>query len=378
MKAARYAAVGVAVVALAAGALLWSRAGIAPPSADATAGRGTAAKNEFVGRPAVASPEDRQVIALGRLEPVSRVIRIAGPSGTEAGRIATLQVAEGDRVVRGQVLAVLDTEPGLAATLAQATATAAMKKVQLAQRKIELENTEKSLTASLEQQGAERDRAQWEVERVSHLQKAGVYSDPALIDKRLALLSANRRLETSRLAVERSQARDEVGVRLDEAIMQAEIRAADAAADKARADHALSSIRAPIDGRILRLIGRLGQQISSSESFAEMGDTDIMAVRTEVFEADVRAIAVGQLAVATSRSLESPLQGTVSRIGLAVGTQSIIREDPAAVLDARVVEVFVRLDKESSARVAGLTNLQVRVAISRINDRTFEQTSRAD
>jgi len=68
----------------------------------------------------------------------------------------------------------------------------------------------------------------------------------------------------------------------------------------------------------------------------------------------------------------------VSRIGLAVGTQSIIREDPAAVLDARVVEVFVRLDKESSARVAGLTNLQVRVAISRTNDRAFEQTSRAD
>ena len=159
--------------------------------------------------------------------------------------------------------------------------------------------------------------------------------------------------------------------------MRAEARSAEAAADKARADHALSFIRAPIDGRILRLIGRVGQQVSS-DGLTEMGDTDVMTVRAEVFEADVRAIAVGQPAVVTSRSLESPLQGTVSRIGLSVGTQSIIREDPAAVLDARVVEVFMRLDKESSIRVSGLTNLQVRVAISRSNDRAFEQTSRAD
>ena len=51
---------------------------------------------------------------------------------------------------------------------------------------------------------------------------------------------------------------------------------------------------------------------------------------------------------------------------MTVGTQSVIREDPAAVLDSRVVEVFVKLDPDSSARVSGLTNLQVRVAIERL------------
>ncbi len=61
-KATRFAAIVVPAAGLLAGAALWSRAGIAPTSADAAAGRSTAAKDEFVGRPAAASPEDRQVV----------------------------------------------------------------------------------------------------------------------------------------------------------------------------------------------------------------------------------------------------------------------------------------------------------------------------
>lgn len=353
-----YPLLAVAVALLAAGLVLSSRL-----AANASVAEPSRLPTNFMGRPA-GEGGDGSIVALGRIEPVSRVLRLAGPSGGDAGRIAVLSVAEGQRVTRGQTLGILDTEPRLAAAVAQADANVATKAAQLAQKLAELDNSEKSLTAALEQQAAERDRARWDLDRLSHLNKAGLYSDPALIDKRLALLSANRKLEASKLALERIQQRDTNGHRLEEAVVRAELRAAEAAAKRAEADRALSHLQAPIDGTILRLYARLGQQLGS-EGFAEIGDVSAMMVRAEVFEADIAAVALGQAVTVTSRSLTTLLQGTVDRIGMAVGTQSVIREDPAAVLDSRVLEVFVKLDETSSTRVSGLTNLQVRVAIER-------------
>lgn len=305
------------------------------------------------------------IVALGRVEPVSRVLRLDGPSGSDAGRIATVLAVEGQRVSHGQILGVLETEPRLAAALAHAEANVATKAAQLAQKLAEFDNAELSLGTAVDQQAAERDRAQWDFDRLSQLNKAGLYSELALIDKRLALLAANRKLKTSKLALERIQQRDASGHRLEEAVIRAELQAANAAADRARTDHALAHFRAPIDGTVLRLYARPGQQLGT-DGFAEMGDVSTMMVRTEVFEADIGAVSLNQPVAVTSRSLAAPLQGTVDSIGMAVGTQSVIREDPAAVLDSRVIEVFVKLDSASSARVSGLTNLQVRVAIERL------------
>jgi HlyD family secretion protein len=54
----------------------------------------------------------------------------------------------------------------------------------------------------------------------------------------------------------------------------------------------------------------------------------------------------------------------VERVGLLVGRQNLVSDDTAANTDARVVEVLVRLDPDSSARAAGLSNLE---AVARID-----------
>jgi HlyD family secretion protein len=46
-----------------------------------------------------------QVVALGRIEPASRVIKV---SASEAGRLNLLLVSQGDQVEKGQILAYLD------------------------------------------------------------------------------------------------------------------------------------------------------------------------------------------------------------------------------------------------------------------------------
>ncbi|MGB3612183.1 MAG: hypothetical protein WBA10_00205, partial [Elainellaceae cyanobacterium] len=58
-----------------------------------------------------------------------------------------------------------------------------------------------------------------------------------------------------------------------------------------------------------------------------------------------------------------PLNGTVERLGLQVGRQQVVNEDPAINIDAKVIEVHIRLDPDASEQVVGLTNLQVTAAI---------------
>ena len=73
---------------------------------------------------------------------------------------------------------------------------------------------------------------------------------------------------------------------------------------------------------------------------------------------------IGQSATVTSEAFSGKLQGKVVSIGLQVSKQDIFNVNPTADTDHKVVEVKIRLnDLADNLRVAGLTNLQVQVAI---------------
>ncbi len=61
------------------------------------------------------------VTSLGRLEPLGEVIKISAPS-TQSGQgtLSQLMVKEGDRVTKGQIIAILDNRQRLEASLAKA------------------------------------------------------------------------------------------------------------------------------------------------------------------------------------------------------------------------------------------------------------------
>jgi HlyD family secretion protein len=65
----------------------------------------------------------------------------------------------------------------------------------------------------------------------------------------------------------------------------------------------------------------------------------------------------------TSQAFSGELPGTVKEIGLKVSKQNVFSNQPGENLDSRVVEVKIHLNPEASKKVAGLTNLQVQVAI---------------
>ena len=139
-----------------------------------------------------------------------------------------------------------------------------------------------------------------------------------------------------------------------------DLRAVFAELDGARAELARSTVRSPVSGTVLKVHAQAGERVGP-EGVVELGQTDEMHVMAEVYETDVPRVRVGQRAVVTSATLDGTLEGTVERIGRMVGKRDVVGIDPVDQIDARVVEVDVRLD--DGKKVAALTNLQVEVAI---------------
>ncbi len=147
-------------------------------------------------------------------------------------------------------------------------------------------------------------------------------------------------------------------------IYEAELLARDVARAQLRhaeAELVRSTVRAPVDGQVLKIHARTGERVGP-DGILELGRTQEMYAIAEVYETDVRRIKVGQRARVSSPALEAPIEGVVERVGMKIGKLDALSTDPAARTDARVVEVEIRLD--DSEPVKGLTNLQVEVAIA--------------
>ena len=120
------------------------------------------------------------------------------------------------------------------------------------------------------------------------------------------------------------------------------------------------TILAPVDGRILNIKVKPGEEVTS-DPILTMGDTTLMRAVAEVYETDISRVRIGQSATIKSRALPRPLTGKVVRIGNMVFKNDVLNVDPAARVDARVVEVWIDLEK--LALVERLTNLTVDVVI---------------
>ncbi|NET09410.1 MAG: HlyD family efflux transporter periplasmic adaptor subunit, partial [Symploca sp. SIO2B6] len=160
---------------------------------------------------------------------------------------------------------------------------------------------------------------------------------------------AEDQLQSAQANLSRSQ----IQVAVDSA--QRNLELADARLDR-------TVIRAPRDGRVLRVFTYGGEAIDS-DGILDLGNTEQMVVVAEVYETDVSLVELGQPATITSRNgaFEQELTGTVSEIGWQIFKNDVLDDDPAANADARVVEVDVQLD--DSTVVEALTNLQVDVRI---------------
>lgn len=339
----------------------------------------------------------KQVSALGRLEPEGEVIQVVAPTAVEGARIETLSVVQGQRIRKGQVIAVLDTYERRQVALQEAQAQVRVALSQLSQveagaksgqiqaqasvvqrQQVELQTEIEAQEAAIARLQAELQNAELEARRYQNLLQEGAVSASLRDSKQLTADTVRQQLNEaqanlSRIQRSRRQQIAEAQATLDQIaevrpvdvnVARSQVDAAQTRVAQAQAELDLATVRSPQEGQVLKIHTRPGELVGL-QGIVSLGQTLRMVAVAEVYELDISRIRVGQTATVISKNnaFSEVLRGRVVEVGLEINKQDVLNTDPAAQFDARVVEVKVLLDQVASRRVAGLTNLSVQVLI---------------
>lgn len=289
----------------------------------------------------------RRIAAIGRVEPLDRVVKVSLPSSLSNDAVRQILVQEGQSVNQGQPLAILDSAASLETTTREAAAA-----VGVAERKL---NAQTSVIAKYR---AEVAQAEVELRRYSQLFTQGAASAETR-DRRATLLS------TSQANLDQA-----LGDRQTLAAERAEKRAALA---RDRAELAKATVRAPFAGTVFKINAYPGDKVGD-DGLLEMGDSSRMGVIAEIYQTDRPGIVVGQRVSITADGFAGKtIPGRVVAIARQVSRQTVFSGQAGENLDRRVFEVKIGLDPEAAAVASLINYLQVNVLFDPLTPQQQQQ-----
>ncbi len=253
-------------------------------------------------------PKISAVAALGQLLPAGDIRKLAAPVGQfgSSPRITELLVAEGDFVNKGDILAIFENREKLIADLE--------KKENLI-KTIDLE-------ISLKEDQIKRFELALENDAYSFVQL--------------------------------SQRKDE--------LLKLKKQKINSIGDKKNIEIDLfnTKLRSPIDGFILAINSRVGER-PKNDGILDIGSSQNMEALIEVYESDINRIFISQNVELTSENggFKKKLKGNVIRISPQVKQRNVLSTDPTGDADSRVIEVLVKLNKESVNLVQNYARMKV-------------------
>lgn len=346
--------------------------------------------------------QPKQVVALGKLIPKGEVIKLS-VANAEDSRVNQILVEEGDFVEKDRVIAILqgfenrerdleeaEKEVELARARLEQVRAGDTKQAELAAQEANISRLESQLrnekvekTAAIASAKAQLRQAQLNYDRNQSLQQQGAVTRQAFDEAKEALDMARAALNERQaqlqntnqtLQQEITQERENLAqlqeIRpVDVKVAEVELEKAIIAVEQVKADLEDTKVKVPVGGQILRINTRVGEQVNTQQGIVELGRTDEMYAIAEVYETDIGKVKIGQPATISSEygGFEGKLTGTVEHLGLQVGAKQLSEasEDPTQDENSRIVEVKIRINPEDSKKVAGLTNMKVRVEIDR-------------
>ena len=334
-----------------------------------------------------------KVSALGRLQPSGGVISVFGLPGD---RIEKLSVKQGDKVAKDTILAELasrkdrELERGLVANQlrearAQRAAIDEAGKAKIAVidaeivqlhsgREDDLKVQDAKIAALIQQSRVAYDG--WN--RLKSLEQTPVSAQD--LEKSELLF---RQAESELTAARAIRDKTEKGYTQNDALLKAKRSAAIAELEEAVkrvpvdsvvenlkiADRRLEAtqIKAPVAGRILKVIGHEGDA-TGNQPIVQLADTDAMVALAEVYETDIHELDTWLseppvLATITSHALGKPVTGEVQRgqITHLIARNQMFSLNPREDADRRVVEVRVDIRPDSVELASRYVGLEVQV-----------------
>lgn len=257
----------------------------------------------------------------------ARIREVFTVSAPIPGQTLRIGLHAGDQVVKDQtvVVSIRPAAPGLLDArlkrVAEAAAASARASVGLA-------------TAEVKQAEAQLTFLKTELDRAQTLSRQGTISERALDKARLDVDTAAATLDSARASLN---------------VRQRELERAEAALIETGASEGpcCTEIRAPVTGRILRVLAESEQVVQAGAPLMEIGDPTDIEIVTDVLSRDAVEIRPGSHAVIDNWG-GAPLPATVRRV-----EPSAVTKVSALGIEEQRVSVILDLDDESRAAELG-------------------------
>ena len=311
---------------------------------------------------------ENTVAAPGVVEAISEEIEV----GAEiSGKLKQVLVEEGDQVVRGQTIAVLENADFQAqVSTAKTNIETLRKQKQTAEARILQAKTERArifngsrpeerreALQSYEQTLPNVEQAKREVERREKLYASGDISREEFERSKRDLETAQKQSNamSEKYNVVNADARKDDLNKADAAILLAEnqvnefdalIREAEARVKTAQANLDKTIVRAPMTGVVLRKRLKDGESVSpeNQTGIVSLADVSALRVRVDLDETDVAKVRENQKAFVTADAFgEQKFYGKVVKIGQILGRKNFRTERPTEKVDTKILEVLIEL-----------------------------------
>jgi HlyD family secretion protein len=279
--------------------------------------------------------------ATGRVEPKDGEVRIASQV---PARIVEVLAKNNDKVQNGDLVLRLDDQD-IYVRIAAAAAEVGVREREREEEKVTGPALDRRVA---EDAVADAERAVFAAresfDAALRSQKIGGGSADAANTERTRLTTAKTKLEAARANA--SSVNSKAGMprylRLESSLAaaRAELSGSEIALERTR-------VRAPADGSVLNMIGKVGETAVPSPESALLvfGDLSGLRVRAEVEERDAAKVTIGQQVVIKADAFpDKTFEGTVTSISQSLGAPRIATRGPRRPNDVEVVEVMVALD----------------------------------
>ena len=278
-----------------------------------------------------------------------------------AGRIVSVNISENQMVHAGDVLFSIDPAPYKIA-LDQANAALGSARVNVEQLKVSYRTAQTALTAATNTLAIQQSN----YDRQNSLVSQGVSSASALDQPKLSLQSAQNAVASADQQVASAAAalagNPEIATDQHPAVL-----AALSQVQLAERNLSKTAIVAPADGVISQIASlNVGQFLAMGTTIASLVETGGSWVEANFKETQLAAIRIGMPAeVAVDASPGAPLEGTVTSIGAATGSEfSLIPAQNATGNWVKVVQrIPVRIDFDAKSEVQLRSGMSALVSV---------------
>lgn len=311
----RWGATGVAVLFVIAALTLW----IAPSRQTSSAQDGIRPTGPLISR--------------GYTDAPAGTVLIAGDPTSGGSVLAELKVAEGQKVQKDQVIAVLSN-------YAKADVTVRTTEAELQKAKRQREAMVNGYrTAEIAMQEVVVTSATEEL-KLKNLELARSGKPPDMKQLEISISQQSLEREQAKLRVmKETLANDIAQVDIDISITTAKL-------DQARIIREQGLVRSPIDGVVVQIYTRQGERIAQS-GIVKIVDMSQLRVLADVDELHLGRVVAGGKVEVTFRGSTQIYRGTIARIAPTVKRMQRIEPDGGSSTDARVVQVEIQLDDPS-------------------------------